>query len=86
MAILERPGGEQIRKHDEATRVFQALVDDGFFILSRDPNEAMQPDPAYDYTPLFFHFANLMRFLGIGELTADRDTNDFWLKSRGAPQ
>jgi hypothetical protein len=86
IAILERPGREQVREHDEATRIFQALVDDGFLSLSRDARQATHPDPGYVYTPLFFGFINLMRFLGIGELKADTDSIEFWLKSRGSPR
>lgn len=74
-----RPGKEQVRHDDEARRIFRALIDEGFFQLSRDP------DPGYDYTDQFFDFMKLMRFVGIGELDESTSENArFLLRPRDA--
>jgi hypothetical protein len=67
--VIERIGGPAW----EATRIFDALVQFGFLSLSTDPRERDHPDPGYDYTPLFWGYTNLMRYLGIGGLKADQD-------------
>ncbi len=51
----------------EATSIFDVLVQLGFLSLSQDPRERNDPDPGYDYTPLFFGYVNLQRYLGIRE-------------------
>jgi hypothetical protein len=60
--ILERIGGPRW----EARRVFDALVQFGFLTLSTKPRERNHSDPDYDYTPLFFGYANLQAYLGFG--------------------
>ncbi len=47
----------------EATRTFEALVQFGFLALSADRRERNHSDPGYDYTPIFFGYTNLQRYL-----------------------
>lgn len=71
----------------EAEPLFAALTQFGFLALSADRRERDHPDPGYDYTPLFWGFTNLMRFLRVGRLAADegRLGAAYWLSSRTQP-
>jgi hypothetical protein len=60
---MERIGGHTW----EAAQTFETLVQFGFLALSSDPRERDDPDPGYQYTPLFFGYRNLQRYLGIGD-------------------
>lgn len=60
---LERIGGPSW----EAKRTFETLVQFGFLAFSADPRTRNDPDPVYNYTPLFFGYTNLQDHLGFGE-------------------
>jgi hypothetical protein len=80
---IMRPSKQQVRHSDEARPIFRALIDEGFFRLSRDPQEARHPDPGYDYTDQFFDFINLMRYIGVGALDESNSQNAGYFPSSG---
>lgn len=69
-----------------ARGVWRALQDFGFVAPSPDPRERNHPDPGYDYTPLFWGYTNLMRYLKMGDLAPGTDLLDstYWLSSQDA--
>jgi hypothetical protein len=49
-------------------KIFRSICEYGFFTLSNDEKEALNIDPGFDYSPLFFWYTNLMKYFKIGEL------------------
>ncbi len=52
----------------EATQIFYALFQYGFFALSYDQRQRNLGDPGYHCTPLFLEYTELMEYFGIGEV------------------
>lgn len=79
---LKRMGGPAW----EATNSFEALVQFCLFALSRDPRQRNHSDPAYDYTPLFFGYTNLQRYMASGDPIAEKGDleAEYWLSSKGS--
>ncbi len=74
-AALEQIGGQTW----EAAKTLEVLAQVGFLPLSHDPRERDEPDPGYYYSNLFWAYTNLMRFLAIGELKADKEESEYEL-------
>ena len=63
----------------QAKVILNTLDTFGFLELSSDPRERNDPDPGYDYTPLFWGYTSLLRYLKVGQLS--NDDPDSWLSA-----
>jgi hypothetical protein len=78
---LKRIGGSTL----ETARSFEILTQFGLFTVSPDSRQGNRSDLSYDYTPLFFTYTNLQRYLRVAnELeTEEAADSEYWLSSRG---
>jgi hypothetical protein len=78
---LKRIGGSTF----ETARTFEVLAQFGLFTVSPDSRQGNRSDLSYDYTPLFFSYTNLQRYLRVAnELeTEEAADSEYWLSSRG---
>ena len=78
---LKRIGGSTL----ETARSFEILTQFGLFTVSPDSRQGNRSDLSYDYTPLFFAYTNLQRYLQVrnGLENEEAADSEYWLSSRG---
>ena len=78
---LKQVGGSTF----ETARTFEILTQFGLFRVSPDSRQGNRADLSYDYTPLFFAYTNLQRYLRVANDLENEEAADseYWLSSRG---
>ena len=78
---LKRIGGSTF----ETARSFEVLTQFGLFTVSPSSRQGNRADLSYDYTPLFFSYTNLQRYLRVGNGLENEEAADseYWLSPRG---
>ena len=78
---LKQVGGSTF----ETARTFEILTQFGLFRVSPDSRQGNRADLSYDYTPLFFAYTNLQRYLRVANdvETEEAADSEYWLSSRG---
>lgn len=68
----------------ETARSFEVLTQFGLFTVSPNSRQRNRSDLSYDYTPLFFAYTNLQRYLRVGKGLENEEAVDSerWLSSR----